>query len=73
MPEQLALLPCNEEPVRFVRGTPWAHAFIFGDLSRRLNRFDEPKAEYETALWLMTNGVAQNNIRRWLAETSAAN
>jgi RNA polymerase sigma-70 factor (ECF subfamily) len=38
------------------------------DLLRRLSRFDEATAAYETALSLTTNSVEQNYIRRRLAE-----
>ena len=38
------------------------------DLLRRLRRFDEARAAYETALSLTTNRVEQNYIRRRLAE-----
>jgi RNA polymerase sigma-70 factor (ECF subfamily) len=38
------------------------------DLLRRLNRFEEATAAYETALSLTTNHVEQNYIRRRLAE-----
>jgi RNA polymerase sigma-70 factor (ECF subfamily) len=38
------------------------------DLLRRLHRFDEARAAYETALSLTTNHVEQNYIRRRLAE-----
>jgi RNA polymerase sigma-70 factor, ECF subfamily len=38
------------------------------DLLRRLNRFDEATAAYETALSLTTNRVEQNYIRRRLEE-----
>src|SRR5262245_40862001 len=40
------------------------------DLLRRLSRFDEATAAYETALSLTTNRVEQNYIRRRLAEMS---
>ena len=38
------------------------------DLLRRLHRFDEATAAYETALSLTTNRVEQNYIYRRLAE-----
>ena len=41
------------------------------DLLRRLRRFDEATAAYETALSLTTNLVEQNYIRRRLAEISS--
>jgi RNA polymerase sigma-70 factor (ECF subfamily) len=42
------------------------------DLLRRLNRFDEATAAYETALSLTTNRVEQNYIRGRLRSISAS-
>ena len=41
------------------------------DLLRRLNRFDDAHAEYQTALSLTTNRVEQNYLRKRLEETTA--
>jgi RNA polymerase sigma-70 factor (ECF subfamily) len=41
------------------------------DLLRRLNRFDEARSAYETALSLTTNSVEQNYIRRRLGHKKA--
>ena len=51
------------------RGSSPYHASR-ADLLRRLSRFDEATAAYETALSLTTNRVEQNYIRRRLAEMS---
>jgi RNA polymerase sigma-70 factor, ECF subfamily len=42
------------------------------DLLIRLNRFDEARSEYETALSLTTNRVEQNYLRRRLEETQTS-